>query len=300
MQLYANLLALVALQSNVWEAAAFSVQMPAERKSVALFSSFDAPDPSRRLLGDRFGGEDGALRDQFDKASSIRIEGQTLRTCALPESSNKVQVILKTTGRPLQATADIWQGPDYTPVEVKIYLEDGSLRPFNAIFETPGSDNAIAIRNTGQVEFPLDACIKPEDSKVTSFVSNVQDLAEKKSFGERRVQGGAVKTFKLEPEVNSVQIMLESDTYADKLCATIELLQGPNNKKQQIDIYGSDGKKRPFYAILDTPGTGNVVRIINTATVEFPLIAVVEPYTKGKVSNFGDMEGSSSGGMTWK
>lgn len=32
-----------------------------------------------------------------------------------------------------------------------------------------------------------------------------------------------------------------------------------------------DGHERPLFVALDTPGSGNVIRIVNTASMEFPV-----------------------------
>jgi hypothetical protein len=44
---------------------------------------------------------------------------------------------------------------------------------------------------------------------------------------------------------------------------------------QVIELYTEDGRDRPFFCVLQTPGSGNVVRVLNTAPLEFPLTASV-------------------------
>ena len=225
----------------------------------------------------------------FDDIEPVKVQGGSLKTCSFDENVNRVSVLLKTTGRPLNANVDLWQGPDNAPQKMSVYLEDGSKRPFRCTVESPGSSNAIAIRNTGQMEFPLTAGLECD---MTMSPSPTEILEQSSEY--RTVQGGAVYTTPFPPAVQAVQVSLKTD--GRPLNARVELLQGPNNNKQVLDIYTEDGSERPFYAVIDTPGTGNVVRIVNTATVEFPLTASVEPYL---VDNSIVEELNLDGGLTW-
>lgn len=177
---------------------------------------------------------------------------------------------MKTGGRPLKAKLEHWFGPDYTPATMSVYVEDGGFRPFETIIKTKGFSDSIGIRNTSPGEYPLTACVDP----------GVKDAAYEalyESPGGRLVQGaGTVVSFPFPAgATDRVQVMLKTD--GRNMKARVELMQGPNNDKQIIEYYASDGKKTPLYLVIETPGNGNVVRIINQNTVEFPFKALVEP-----------------------
>jgi len=157
---------------------------------------------------------------------------------------------------------------------MRVYVEDGQLRPFACTVETPRGPNTIAIRNTGQGEFPLTAAVVADHYSYNSpRAANHHTL----QGDGMTIQGGALRTYPFDPTVESVQVLLQTD--GRPLNCRLELLQGPNNNKQVMEVYTEDGLDRPLFVVLETPGSGNVVRVVNTATVEFPLTAWVEPYS---------------------
>ena len=225
------------------------------------------------------GGRD--LAEIWDNSSPVIVQGGSLRTWSFANPAiESVQVLLKTEGRPLDADVELWQGPDNTPHKMRVYVEDGALRTFNAVIGTPRGPNTVAIRNIGQLEFPLDAVVRPDrDDGLAAGIASVATRSE-------TIQGGALRTYPFNPTVDSVAIILKTD--GRPLNARIELLQGPNNNKQVVELYTEDGLDRPFFAIVETPGSGNVVRVVNTAPVEFPLYASVDAYRVGGGGDWAD------------
>jgi hypothetical protein len=235
----------------------------------ALEARLDALEKGKTAPSNAGGAYANGGKMIWDDSKTLLVQGGSLKTWSYGSSLvNRVQVLLRTEGRPLDSEIELWQGPDNSPVKMRVYVEDGSKRPFITSIETPSAPNTISVRNTGHLEFPFSACV----------LANAVDkgpvgIPHKSTM---TVQGGAIKAYGFEPVVKSVQICLKTD--GRPLNCKIELLQGPNNLKQLIQLYTEDALLRPFYMVVETPGTGNVVRICNISPVEFPLTAMVEPY----------------------
>lgn len=212
----------------------------------------------------------------WEMSQPITVQGGSLKTWSFPSPFvERVQIVMRTDGRPLDANLELWQGPDNTPYKMRIYVEDGMSRTFSAVVETPRDEqNTISIRNTAQLEFPLVAGVVSEDVRGGPPLGDRQ-VSER----PQTIQGGALRTYPFNPNVESVQVLLTTD--GRPLNARIELLQGPNNIKQVMEVYTEDGLERPFYAVVETPGTGNVVRVVNTASMEFPMTSAVEAFEVG-------------------
>ena len=213
--------------------------------------------------------------------AAILVQGGSLRTWSYRSPVvEQVQVVLSTEGRPLDADIELWHGPDNTPCKMRVYVENGKLRPFSAVVETPRGPNTVAIRNIGQIEFPIAADVLAE---------NVDQPSPDCLASSATIQGGALRTYPFDPRVDSVEVLLKTD--GRPLNARIELLQGPNNNKQVVELYTEDGMDRPFFCVLETPGSGNVVRIVNTAPVEFPMTAGVVAHSINENMDYGAVLG---------
>lgn len=219
---------------------------------------------------ERFGGNVVPTKGA-PTTDSIVVQGGSLKTWSQSPSVEVVQIVLSTKGRPLDANIDLWQGPDNTPCKMRVYLENGQTSPLNAVITTPRGPNTVAVRNTGEIDFPIAASVLPDRIAVPSSEC---------ISGLTTVQGGALRCFPFSPTVESVQILLQTDGLP--LNARIELHQGPNNVKQVIELYTEDGIDRPFFCILKTPGSGNVVRVLNTGPIEFPMTTSVVTHSNLK------------------
>ena len=203
--------------------------------------------------------------------ATVLLQGHSLRTWSFRSPAvEQVQVDLATEGRPLDADIELWHGPENTPCKMRVYVEDGEMRPFRTVLETPRGPNTVAIRNIGQIEFPISAAVSERVFETPSAECFVES---------KTVQGGALRTYAFDPLVQGVHVLLKTD--GRPLNARIELLQGPNNNKQVVELYTEDGCDRPFFCTFETPGSGNVVRVVNTAPVEFPMSAAVVPKVYG-------------------
>ena len=215
---------------------------------------------------------DSNVSKNIPYSNQLVVQGDSLKTwsCSSP-LVDQIQVDLSTEGRPLDANIELWNGPDNTPCKMRVYVENGQLTPFSTVVKMPNSPNTIAIRNSGQLELPFVANVYETDVNMVT-----QDCIDSSTI----IQGGSLRTYQFEPFVESAAIYMKTD--GRPLNSRIELLQGPNNNKQVIELYAEDGFNRPFFCVLKTPGSGNVIRIVNTAPIEFPITAGVVSHTTQK------------------
>ena len=88
----------------------------------------------------------GAPKNAPGAESTILVQGGSLRTWSYRSPLvDQVQVVLSTEGRPLDADLELWHGPDNTPCKMRVYVENGQLRPFSCVIATPRGPNTCLL-----------------------------------------------------------------------------------------------------------------------------------------------------------
>ena len=199
----------------------------------------------------------------YDYHKSKIINGHSLQTWSY-KNVNKLKVVLSSEGRPYHAEIKQWEGPNNTPFKLRVFSENGYERSFLAIIETLNKQNTICVNNIQGIPFPFLASI---------ITNNIDEPNFECLNNQKLIQGNSLKTFQLNSTFNRVQVLITTD--GRPLNCVIEILQGPNSNKQIIEIYSEDGYYRPFFGILETPGYDNIINVINTAPIEFPLFVSI-------------------------
>jgi hypothetical protein len=88
------------------------------------------------------------------------IHGGVLKTYPFDPSVASVNVKVLSQGLPIMCVVELWQGPGDVKTVAQIYCDDGRAKPFEAIIETPGTGNTIAIRNVGPTAYPIEAILE--------------------------------------------------------------------------------------------------------------------------------------------
>ena len=210
-----------------------------------------------------------------DNKLAQRVEGLTRKTWQFNDlSKDRVSVAIGSEGRPVNADVQLWIGPDWTPFTLKVYSEDGKLRPVQTLVGTRNKNAMIEVRNIGAYEFPIQAASNYAKGAMAALPKELPASVE-----PVQCQGGALRNFPLDPACEQIEVVLNTD--GKQLNAKIELFSGPNNLKQTFECFTNNGQLNSLCVCFNTPDAGNTVRIINLAPVEFPCYIHLKPSLSG-------------------
>jgi hypothetical protein len=201
----------------------------------------------------------------------VRIEGQSRHTFSMNDASKEiVQIAMQSpNGRPVDANAELWIGPDWTPVKVACHSEDGSQYSIQTLIGTRNQSANVELFNTGNGAYPIDAACS---YALPPLVEARNTITEEEGV---YIEGGAIKMSPIPSNVDQLQVLIQTE--GKQLNAMIELLNGPNNVKAKYEIFTNNGQLNSLFVVFDTPADGNAIRIRNLAPMEFPCTYYVKP-----------------------
>lgn len=103
------------------------------------------------------------------------------------------------------------------------------------------------------------------------------------------MEGGSVHHRSFSAEIDQIQVLLKTE--GKQLNAKVELLNGPNNVKQELEVFTNNGELNSLFVVFDTPGDGNAIRVKNLAPMEYPceVYAYASKVQERKAYSFNEM-----------
>ena len=89
------------------------------------------------------------------------VQGGALQTYSFEQGVTRVEVELTSQGMPIKAEVELLQGPNTVKQMADIYSDNGRDKPFTVDLDTPGYGSSITVRNTGPMEYPIEAMLTP-------------------------------------------------------------------------------------------------------------------------------------------
>lgn len=288
--------------------------LPEEVKTDIADPTGQSRNSNRNRVGPYYYSPPPPSIEMPEHAQDIQGGSRGTWTSAHSYDHDQVQVTMATDGRPLTADVEVYQGPDNTPQKMRVFSEDGRLRPFTTMIQTPagaaansnvasalanispfglrnnlavagggggGASHSISIRNTGPMEFPIMAGVEGKgQTSDEERAASMTDYSGRSmgSFLNRKeeIHGGHLRTYPFDPSVASVEVKIQSQGLP--IMAVVELWQGPGDVKTVAQVYCDDGQAKPFSAIIETPGNGNTIAIRNVGPTAYPIAAALQIY----------------------
>jgi hypothetical protein len=130
----------------------------------------------------------------WDTTTAKTIQGGSLRTWSMevPEVDH-TQVLMRNSlfGYPIRAQLDVLNGPDNVPMKLAVFSTCGLTHPFSCIIPTPGyTKQSIGIKNTGPIEFPIEAVVIADIESVREKQQQQQSHHQSQSQSHQQQQGG--------------------------------------------------------------------------------------------------------------
>ena len=243
-----------------------------------------------------------------EKKADMRIEGgETLKTFQMPAHAERVQYILKApSNRPVRAKVELWIGPIRCVHELIYNCMDGDAFPLRVSLQFKKVRPVLKVSTDSTFEFPLQCGVfvpTPEESarigETTKAMFYNAPMKHKVQGGSTiDNKGGAIRTFNVEQSWEKTQLMVWSKDVGKKsFKSNIEILQGPNNAKQFLNLR-CGGSTQPFHCVIDTPGPGWMIRCNSKKYLEDGLFEIAcAPYGKPNENNPADSVVAGYGGF---